>query len=208
MSAGKSRTSEFDVSELYDYGVDVRSKTIVLPELVGTEMLWRVATGLKRIDPRPGDVVTIEMTTVGGSLYDGLGIYDRLSILRDNGVLVRILGVGYVFSMGCTILQAASPGERVLTPNTALMLHQGQETLPEGITPDDRKRLTDEYDRIGKVSGSIVADAMGLSYAAWKKRCGKDTYFTAEQAVAAGLADRILTKENHGKAKSSARRGR
>lgn len=178
--------------DLLHYGIDVPAKTLVLTGPVDSEMLWTINTGIRRIAPKAGDTMTFELSTPGGCLYNGLGIYDTLRRLRDErGVKVRIIGIGYVMSMGVTVLQAASAGERLLLPNTSVMIHQGHETSPPEIHPEERKRLTKEFDRVARLTFNILAEAQGMSFTAWKKAHQYDTYFDASGAVAAGLADRV-----------------
>jgi ATP-dependent Clp protease protease subunit len=113
--------------------------------------------------------------------------------MRDaEHVTLRMIGVGYVMSMGVTLMQAASEGERLLTPNATVMIHQGQETVPPDIHPNEHKRLAKEFSRVSNVAFGIVAKRMGMSVASWKKKHSYDTYFDAKAAIQAGLADQIL----------------
>jgi ATP-dependent protease ClpP protease subunit len=178
-------------SDLYEYGIDTVNKRIMLTGMVSEDMLNRVIAATIRFDLKEGDVFTCDIATMGGCLYNGLGIYDLLQMLKARGVIVRMRAVGYVMSMGVTLLQAASPGERLLSPNCTTMIHQGQETVPPDIHPNDHKRLVKEFDRISKLAFVIIADRMGMSVTAWKKKHPYDTYFDAKGSIAAGLADRI-----------------
>jgi ATP-dependent Clp protease protease subunit len=178
-------------TELFEYGVDIERRRILLTGQVTEEMLNRVLSAAARFDVAPGALITCDIATVGGCMYNGLGIYDALVSMRRRGAVVRMVGYGYIMSMGATLLQAASDGERLLAPHTTVMIHQGQETVPPDIHPNEHKRLTKEFDRIAKVGFGIIADRMGMNLPAWKKKHAYDTYFDAAGAIKAGLADRI-----------------
>lgn len=178
-------------TDLFEYGIDVERRRILLTGQVSEEMLNRVLSAAARLNVSPGDVITCDLATVGGCMYNGLGIYDALIQLRKRGAIIRMVGIGYVMSMGVTLMQAASDGERLLTPHATVMIHQGQETVPPDIHPNEHKRLTKEFGRVSKVAFGIIAGRMGMNVAAWKKKHAYDTYFDAEGAIKAGLADRI-----------------
>lgn len=178
-----------------EYGVDPESKVFLMNGPIDEEMLARTAAGLVAIKAAPGDMITIRLSTFGGCLYSGLGIYDLLRLEQARGVKVRIVVAGFAMSMGTVILQAASKGERLLLQNATLMVHQGVETMPPDTHPEARKRTTKEFDRIGMAAAKILADRMDMTYTAWKKAHAYDTFFDATGAVKAGLADKIIEQE-------------
>jgi ATP-dependent Clp protease protease subunit len=178
-------------TDLFEYGIDVDRQRILLTGPVGEEMLNRVLSAAARFDLGPGSIVTCDVATAGGCMYNGLGIYDALGRMRRQGATIRMIGVGYVMSMGVTLMQAASEGERLLTPHATVMIHQGQETVPPDIHPNEHKRLTKEFGRVSKVAFGLIAGRMGMTITAWKKKHAYDTYFDAQGAIKAGLVDRI-----------------
>lgn len=189
-------------TEIFEYGIDVDKKTLLLAGAIGPEMLLRTTAAIDQMRLSSKDCLTVLLSSEGGSLYDGLGIYDLLKwIQMDAGCKVKIVGIGYVMSMAVTVLQAATPGQRFLMPNCSVMVHLGHETTPAEIHPKERERLVSEFDRIGKIAFTIVSDAMGMSYHKWKRSHAYDTYFDADSAVRLGLADAILKDTNSGKQK-------
>lgn len=196
----QSLSKEQDRSHIFDYGIDLTNKTLMLAGPIGPELLLRTTAAIDQIKLNQEDCLTVLLSTEGGSIYDGLGIYDLLKwVQSEKKCCVKIIGIGYVMSMGAVIMQAATPGLRELLPNSTVMVHLGHETTPADIHPKERERLVSEFDRVGKIAFTIIADAMGMSYTKWKKSHEYDTYFDAESAVRLGLADRILKDTNSGK---------
>lgn len=198
ISSHTSHAKPNDSSKLIlsEYGYDLELKQLMLTGYVDSDMLDRTAIVSLQMDLKPGDVLTCIVATPGGCMYNGLGIYDLLCWLRETkGVTIRMIGVGYIMSMGTVLIQAASPGERVLLPSTSLMVHLGHETIPPDTHPNERKRITAEFDRISDQAFAIVAARMGVTLEKWKKNHALDTYFSAEKAVSVGLADSIIELE-------------
>ena len=193
-------------SEIFEYGIDINKKTLLLAGPIGPEMLLRTTAAVDQMKLNSKDCLTVLLSSEGGSLYDGLGIYDLLKWVQfDTGCTVKIIGIGYVMSMAVTVMQAASEGQRFLMPNCSVMVHLGHETTPAEIHPAERERLVAEFDRIGKIAFTIVAKAMGMTYHKWKISHAYDTYFDADLAVRLGLADAILKDTNSGNQKKRKR---
>ncbi len=200
MHQQQSLSREPDKAYIFDYGIDLTNKTLLLAGPIGPELLLRTTAAVDQLKLSDTDCLTVLLSTEGGSIYDGLGIYDLLKwVQSEKKCKVKIIGIGYVMSMGAVILQAASQGLREILPHTTVMVHLGHETTPAEIHPKERERLVSEFDRVGKIAFTIIADAMGMSYHKWKKSHEYDTYFDAESAVRLGLADRILKETNSGK---------
>lgn len=136
----------------------------------------------------PGLPVTIDINTPGGSVIDGLAMYDLIQRLRKQGahVTTRVLGAG--FSMGAVLLQAGT--ERIVTPRSKLLIHEGSNELK-----GSRAEIQDTqviWDTLLDDILDIFAERSKLSRRQivnrWKR---KDWYITAEEAVKLGFADRI-----------------
>lgn len=177
---------------LLQMGIDAETKSFHLVGDIDESALARTYVAVMALKD-VGDEstpLTVFLTTNGGSVVDGLGIYD---LLTNAGCPVTIAVVGYAFSMGSVILQAATT--RVLMPNSYIMAHWGiRQQL--AYHPDDWK-ANDEfnsavagradqilYKRIKRKKKSFTLDA-------FKKKTAADWYLTPAQAVEWGLADRI-----------------
>jgi ATP-dependent Clp endopeptidase proteolytic subunit ClpP len=134
--------------------------------------------------------ITIIMNTFGGSWYHGLAIYDAILACPCP---VRIEVMGSAMSMGAVILQAAD--ERMLYPNCRVMIHDGTEDeMPDSMSPKTFQAWAKESERNSKIMYQIFASkSHNKDYKYWERKCANDYILSAEQAVAEGLADAVLT---------------
>ena len=138
----------------------------------------------------PGCPMTIVLTSPGGSVTDGLGLYDYLLSLRAQGHHITIVALGMAASMGGVLLQAGD--RRVIGPNAFLLIHEASAGT-YGKTTDMQEQLA----FIGRLQGKcldILASRSSLSRQViarkWKKM---DWWLDAVEAVEGGFADEILS---------------
>lgn len=139
-----------------------------------------------RRDPR--QPITVVFNSPGGSVIDGLALYDTLLDLRRRGHRVTTVARGEAASMGGVLLQAGD--ERVIGRNGHLLIHQvswgahGSSGRHEDMREFSRKL----EDRLLQ----ILAERSSLSVAEirtrWERR---DWWLGARQAVRLGFADRL-----------------
>ncbi|MGH8075637.1 MAG: ClpP-like prohead protease/major capsid protein fusion protein [Lysobacter sp.] len=147
---------------------------------------------------RDAEASTIEVriNSIGGSVSDGLAIHTELRRQARTGVTVNVT----VDSVACSIASLiAAAGDHVVMPsNTLQMLHAPMGTLLIDGNAKDVREVSQEFaDRL-----DVMGRAMSESYARKSGRpasdfdamweTGKDYWYTAEEALAAGLCDEVL----------------
>ena len=144
---------------------------------------------LEHRDPKAR--ITLSIMSNGGSVHAGLALIDAARACHCE---VVTLGYGICASMGAMILAcAAHKGNRYLMPSTEMLTHQllsgveGQQT-DISIQAEHLAKMREKLD-------SMLAEATGKSLEDIKKITERDTWFTAEEAVAYGLADRIVGQQ-------------
>jgi ATP-dependent Clp protease protease subunit len=126
----------------------------------------------------------------GGSVYAGLGIYD---LMQHVSCPVYTYCTGLAASMGSILLNAGTPGFRHAMPHARIMIHQplggarGQATDIE-IQANEIQTLKKQLYNI-YVKHSSTKKTFEEIWAA----CERDNYMTAEQAIAMGLIDKVIT---------------
>ncbi len=70
----------------------------------------------------PGSPISVSITTPGGSVFDGLHLYDTLRNLSSQGHAVTTVASGFAASMGAVLLQAGD--HRVIGSESLLMIHE------------------------------------------------------------------------------------
>lgn len=147
---------------------------------------WAIkALHLLSIGPKAEEPITIQMANIGGDWNHGMAIYDAIRACPGK---VSIQAYGPCMSMGAVILQAAE--ERLLLPNTEIMIHDGE----SGYTGHARnfEKWAMNSKKIRQKMYQIFSERSNKSVSYWSKKCAFDFILTAQEAVEEGLADKVL----------------
>ncbi len=69
----------------------------------------------------PDKDIFLYINSPGGSVYDGLGIYDTMQFIKPD---VQTIGLGIVMSIASLLLAAGAEGKRMALPSTRILMHQ------------------------------------------------------------------------------------
>ena len=139
------------------------------------------------------DVEEIELhiNSPGGSVYDGIAI--RNALIQHEATITVIVD-GLAASAASYIALAGD--EVVMAPNSELMVHDAS-----GVClgwAEDMRKTAEDLDRISDNIAAMYADKAGGDAKAWRKVMLAETWYTADEAVIAGLADRVDRKQDAG----------
>ena len=132
--------------------------------------------------------IQIYINSPGGSVTAGLAIFDVMNFIKPD---VSTICMGQAASMGAFLLTAGAKGKRYILPNAEVMIHQpsggaqGQATEISIVA----ENILRTRDRLNK----IMAENTGQPIEIIARDTERDNYMTAEQAVAYGLVDQIIT---------------
>lgn len=127
----------------------------------------------------------------GGSVTAGMSIYDTMQYIKPD---VRTIVMGQAASMGSLLASAGAPGKRMILPNARHMIHQplgGAEGQATDVEIQARELL-----RWKQVLTDIYAQHTHQSKDQLKADMERDNFMTAEQSVAYGLADKVITQRD------------
>lgn len=132
------------------------------------------------------DVGTINLwvNSPGGSVYDGVAI---MNALRRHKAMVVATVDGMAASAASFIIQAAD--EVVMGQGSELMIHDAW-SIAWG-NAEAMQKAAGNLDRISSTIAGIYAERAGGTVEEWRAAMKEETWYTAEEAVAAGLADRV-----------------
>ncbi len=136
----------------------------------------------------PEGEITMFINSPGGSVVDGLALYD---VMQSISCPIRTVCVGMAYSMGAILFAAGD--QRDMLPHSKVMIHDPLVTHIEGSAlhvETESKKLLD----VRKAINEILAKHTGKTVKAIEDKTCKDTYFTAEEAVKFGLADSIVER--------------
>lgn len=177
----------------YNYSLDLRSKLfeqriILLDGEINVDLSTQIISQLIYLDSISNDDITIYINSPGGSINDGLAIYDTMNFIKSD---VRVICIGLAASMAAIILSAGTKGKRMILPSADVMIHQplinsisGQSTEIESIS----NRLIELRKRVN----NILAKATGKSIKRIDNDTNRDKYFNAKEAVNYGIVDYII----------------
>jgi ATP-dependent protease ClpP protease subunit len=146
---------------------------------------------LKKIAAIEAGRIEVNIRSSGGDVNDALLIYDALTGL---GAEVVTRCYGYVASAATIIAQAASPGGREISANTLYLIHCSESAADGNTYSLSRtKELLDKTDgRIAAIYASRSGRAEAEFAELMNENNGKGRWMSAEEALAAGLADRVV----------------
>jgi ATP-dependent Clp protease protease subunit len=127
----------------------------------------------------------------GGAITSGLAVYDTMRFLRCD---VATYCVGQAASMGAVLFAAGEANKRFVLPNSRVLLHQPLISgVMEGAATDleiEAREILRLRERLYK----ILSLHTGKDPQQIEKDCDRNLWMEAEEAVAYGLADRIMQK--------------
>ena len=126
----------------------------------------------------------VNINSGGGDVFDGIAIGN--AIRKHKGSVTTVVD-GIAASIASVIAQAGQ--DRIMQPGSMMMIHDAS-TACWG----DEAEMTKTAQVLGKNSdniASIYAERAGGTPAQWRATMKQETWYTADEAVAAGLADRV-----------------
>ena len=138
----------------------------------------------------PDKDIQFYINSPGGSVTAGMAIYDTMQYIKCD---VATITIGMAASMGAFLLSAGTNGKRMALPNAEIMIHQPSAGTQGQITDMaiHLKRLQTIKERMNQ----IMADNTGRSIEEVTAACERDNFMSAEEALAFGLIDKVIT--NH-----------
>jgi ATP-dependent Clp protease protease subunit len=138
----------------------------------------------------PESDILFYINSPGGVVTAGMAMYDTMQFIKCD---VSTIVMGQACSMGSCLAQAGAPGKRFILPNARHMIHQpsggarGQATdiqIQAAEILKMKKYLTEIY---------VKHNTAGKTFEELTNDMERDNFMSAQEAVAYGLADKIIT---------------
>jgi ATP-dependent Clp protease protease subunit len=137
----------------------------------------------------PDAEIGLYINSPGGSMSAMTAVYDTMQFVRAP---VATTCVGQAASAAAILLAAGAPGRRALLPHTRVLLHQPSTGGGQGQISDLALQAR-ELLRVREQMELVLARHTGQDLATLRRDTDRDKIFTAEEAVAYGLADMIIS---------------
>lgn len=138
----------------------------------------------------PNKDIYLYINSPGGSITAGMAIYDTMQYIRPD---IATVCVGQAASMAALLLAGGTKGKRAVLPNSRVLIHQpllyglqGQQTDID-IHARELLRMRDRIDE-------ILAFHTGKSREQVHEDTERDRILSAEESVAYGVADQVMTR--------------
>ena len=137
------------------------------------------------------NAIELVISTYGGCSDDMFSIYDVMSMVKRNNV-IRTVGIGKVMSAGVLLLAAGTKGERYIGRNCRVMLH-AVSAGHHGMLHN----LENELEEVRKLQDLYIENLISVTSLTKRQiktflRKKSNIYFSAEDAIKHGIADKIL----------------
>lgn len=136
----------------------------------------------------PEKDIQFYINSPGGSISAGMAIYDTMNYIKCD---VSTMCMGMAASMGAFLLAGGAKGKRYALPNAEIMIHQ-----PSGGAQGQATEIEINAQHILKIRermNRLMAANTGQSYETICADTERDNWKTAEEALAYGLIDKVIT---------------
>lgn len=148
----------------------------------------------------PDKDINLYINSPGGSVTAGLAIYDTMQFIKPD---VKTIVMGQAASMGSFLAQAGAKNKRYVLPESRTMIHRvssgtrgtsGSIHVQE-LEFEDARRHFEESKRLNQRLTELYVkhNTAGKTYAELFETMKFDTFLSAEEAVANGFADQLIS---------------
>jgi len=137
----------------------------------------------------PDKDISLYINSPGGSVTDGLAIYDTMQYVRPD---VSTICVGLAASMGQFLLCAGAPGKRYALPHSRILMHQ-----PSGSMQGQAADIAIQAEQIiylKRMMAERIAFHTGQPLERIETDSDRDRWFTADEACEYGFIDKVIDR--------------
>lgn len=149
-----------------------------------------VAQLLHLANEDPDKDIQLYINSPGGSVYDGLAIYDTMQYIKPD---VQTIGIGLQASMGAFLLSSGAKGKRYALPNARVMIHQPSSGTQGKVT--DQEISLREALELKERLARIMAKNTGQKLDKVKADMERDYWMSADDAMKYGIVDEVIIKK-------------
>lgn len=178
----------------YDiYSRLLRDRVILLEGEVHDHMANLIVAQLLFLESEGDKAISMYINSPGGSVTAGMAIYDTMQFIKPE---VNTIVMGQACSMGSLLAQAGEPGKRFILPNARHMIHQ-----PSGGARGQATDMLIQVEEILEMKRNLTNiyvkhNSKGKTFEQLTQDMERDNFMSADQALAYGLVDQIITKRN------------
>ena len=177
----------------YDiYSRLLKDRIVILSEDVNDVTASLITAQLLFLESEdPGKDISFYINSPGGSVSAGMAIYDTMQFVKCD---VSTICLGMAASMGAFLLAGGAKGKRMILPHAKVMIHQPSGGAQGQAT--DIRIVAEEIDKTKATLNRLLAENTGKPYEEICRDTERDFYMSAEEAVAYGIVDKMITNRS------------
>jgi len=168
----------------------LRERIVFLGEPVTSDSANRIVAQLLFLEADdPDKDIFLYINSPGGSVYDGLGIFDTMQHVKPD---IHTVCVGLAASMGAFLLCAGTKGKRSSLLHSRIMIHQ-----PLGGARGQASDIRIQADEILFIKDKLnkeLSDRTGQPIERIMEDTDRDFYMSPSEAVEYGIIDNVFNK--------------
>ena len=180
---------------VYDiYSRLLKDRIIIINGEIDNNLANSVVAQLLYLDSLNNEDISIYINSPGGSVTDGMAIYDTMNYITSD---VSTIGIGICASMAAFLLSSGKKGKRYLLPNSEVMIHQ-----PLGGAQGQATEIKIAAEHILKTKeklNKILSKNTGKDLDIIEKDTDRDNFMDASTALKYGIVDEIIENKSHTK---------
>ena len=139
----------------------------------------------------PDGPITMYINSPGGEVSSGLALYD---VMQAVTCPIRTVCVGRADSMAALLFMSGDKGRREMLPHARLMIHDPLIAGGVGGSALTVNAVAQDLMKTREIAASVIARHTGHSLEEVLSKTAVDSSFDAEEALAWGLADRVIDR--------------
>ena len=168
----------------------LRERIVFLGEPVTSDSANRIVAQLLFLEADdPDKDIFLYINSPGGSVYDGLGIFDTMQHVKPD---IHTVCVGLAASMGAFLLCAGAKGKRSSLLHSRIMIHQ-----PLGGARGQASDIRIQADEILFIKDRLnkeLSDRTGQPIERISEDTDRDFYMSPTEAIEYGIIDNVFNK--------------
>jgi ATP-dependent Clp protease, protease subunit len=169
----------------------LRERIVFLGSQVDQSAANRICAELLLLEAEePGKDISLYINSPGGSVTDGLAIYDTMQYVNCD---IRTICVGMAASMGQFLLCAGTKGKRFSLPHSRILMHQPSMGGMQGQASDIAIQA-EQIVYMKTMLAERIAFHTGQSLERIEADSDRDRWFTAEEALEYGFIDAVIDR--------------
>ena len=168
----------------------LKERAVFLNGAISTEMSHVIVAQLLFLEADdPDKDIFLYVNSGGGEVTAGMAIYDTMQYIKCD---VSTVVMGQACSMGSLLAQAGTPSKRLILPSARHMIHQ-----PSGGARGQATDMLIQVNEILKMKKELTQiyvnhNTANKTFEELAQDMERDNFMSADEAVAYGLADRVI----------------